>query len=193
MIDARVADGMEAVVRRKLSGTPFGSVAAVTIAEGAAQMVLLGEAVPGKSLTSATPFHICSCSKMFTALLCAELIGERIAWWEDPVSNVVPEFQLPEGKVAVRCTLRDLATMTAGLGRDGIAEWGFSQEAPKAERIARARHMPVAGRPGADFAYSNLCYIALGLALERLTGRSLARLLRERIFQPLGMTDTKSH
>src|SRR3546814_12836335 len=72
-----------------------------------------------------------------------------------------------------KVTFRDLAGMRVGLTREGVAEWGFRQEVPKEARLERARHMRLSGRFRADFNYSNLCYIALGLATERLSNRSL--------------------
>src|SRR3546814_12028877 len=77
--------------------------------------------------------------------------------------------------------------MRVGLTREGVAEWGFRQEVPKEARLERARHMRLSGRFRADFNYSNLCYIALGLATERLSNRSLNELMLEAIFEPAGM------
>src|SRR3546814_444162 len=82
--------------------------------------------------------------------------------------------------------------MRVGLTREGVAEWGFRQEVPKEARLERARHMRLSGRFRADFNYSNLCYIALGLATERLSNRSLNELMLEAIFEPAGMGDSLS-
>jgi CubicO group peptidase (beta-lactamase class C family) len=45
-------------------------------------------------------------------------------------------------------------------------------------------------RPGSHASYSNTNYLVLAEILERVTRRSLARLLRERIFTPLGLRAT---
>ena len=44
--------------------------------------------------------------------------------------------------------------------------------------------------PGAGFHYSDSAYVVLAVLLERLAGQSYGRLLRDRIFAPLGMADT---
>jgi CubicO group peptidase (beta-lactamase class C family) len=83
-------------------------------------------------------------------------------------------------------------TMRTGLGREGVAEWGFDQRLPKTERLARARFMPLIRQPETGFTYSNLGYIALGLALERATGRSINELLESMFFAPLGLRESFS-
>jgi CubicO group peptidase (beta-lactamase class C family) len=44
--------------------------------------------------------------------------------------------------------------------------------------------------PGTRFSYSNSGYFLLGVILERITGESYEKLLRDRIFAPLGMNDS---
>src|SRR3546814_2563672 len=101
--------------------------------------------------------------------------------------RVIPEFRLSDEGLTKKGTFRDLAGMRVGLTREGVAEWGFRQEVPKEARLERARHMRLSGRFRSDFNYSNLCYIALGLATERLSNRSLNELMLEAIFEPAGM------
>jgi Tol biopolymer transport system component len=50
---------------------------------------------------------------------------------------------------------------------------------------------PLAFEPGTRWAYSNTNYIALGLVIEQVTGRSYADELERRIFRPLGLDDTE--
>jgi D-alanyl-D-alanine carboxypeptidase len=49
---------------------------------------------------------------------------------------------------------------------------------------------PLAFRPGSRYAYSNTDNIVVGLMAERVTGRPFGRLLREIVFDPLGLTRT---
>ena len=44
--------------------------------------------------------------------------------------------------------------------------------------------------PGAEYYYSNTNYVLLGLIIEQLDGRPLATVFQERLFEPLGMTNT---
>ena len=57
-----------------------------------------------------------------------------------------------------------------------------------ASAAARNSHLNFA--PGSRFLYSNTNFLLLGIIIERLTRKKLGDVLAERIFKPLGMTDT---
>jgi CubicO group peptidase (beta-lactamase class C family) len=79
-----------------------------------------------------------------------------------------------------------LATLYAEAGvSDGLSEVDFSL-ADNVKRLARA---PLRHQPGEAFTYG-LSTDVLGYALERISDKALDELLRERIFEPLGMRDT---
>lgn len=137
-----------------------------------------------------TRFHICSVSKHFFAAAALQLAVEETIDLDSPCCELVPE--LSTGRDFPPWSLRDLLTMRTGLGRDGIAEWGFDQKRPKSDRVSRARFMSRISLPGSGFTYSNLGYIALGLALERASGRRLGDLLSALFFDPLKMHDSRS-
>lgn len=179
-------------LRRALAQVPFGSAALAAIAGDRSHVFVLGNAAEGQPATPSTPFHICSCSKTFTAAVFSLLVADGAVSWDDPVRPVIPEFALPDAWVTEHCTYRDLAAMRVGLTRDGIAEWGFRQTTPKTERLRRARHMVLAKPFRDQFSYSNLCYIALALAAERIAGVPYADLLQRTICAPLELHDTWS-
>ena len=101
------------------------------------------------------------------------------------VASVVPGFG-QNGKEAV--TIRMLLNHTSGLPRYEA----FYQEAHDREGVlSRLLEEPLRYPPGTRDEYSDLNAILLGLVLERVTGRSLADLARETVFQPLGMSQTR--
>lgn len=169
-----------------------GAAAAVMVKGDRVWTVTQGEVRPGQPVTAATPFHICSCSKTFTAATFARLVQEGAAEWDAPVRDVVPEFLAPDAPFADLCTFRDLAAMRVGMGRTGLAEWGVRQDIPTSERLALGRHIGLVAPFRDRFSYSNLSYIALALAGERLAGRPYAELVRDLVLQPLGMAHTVS-
>lgn len=175
-----------------LADMQVGAAAVVMVKGDRVWTVLEGEARPGSPLGSTTPFHICSCSKTFTAATFARLVQEGVAGWDTPVRDVVPECLPPDAPFAALCTFRDLASMQTGLGRAGLAEWGIRQDMPASERLAFGRHIALAAPFRDRFSYSNLSYIALALAGERLAGRPYAELVRELVLEPLGMVLTMS-
>jgi len=143
----------------------------------------------GAHVTATTPFHICSCSKAFTALAFSKLVAAGVAHWDAPALKFVPELQLADPWIAKHCTFRDLAGMRLGLSRDGIAEWGFRPEAPVEQRLARAGALPFETPFRDRFSYSNVNYIALACATARLSGMSFAQCLRQLVFEPAGLHD----
>lgn len=145
-----------------------------------------------RDVTAATPFHICSCSKTFTAVVFTRLVQDGVTDWEQPVHDVLPELQFGDPWITRHCTFRDLACMRTGLSREGIAEWGIDQSLRKEGRLARVRHMRHDAPFRDRFSYSNLGYIALSLAAERLAGVPYDDLVQEFICTPLAMQDTFS-
>lgn len=172
------------------AGSAAGAVA-VVLGERT-RVFMHGEVVPGEPVVPSTLFHICSCSKTFTAAVFARLVQDGSAAWDERACSVVPEFEFSDPRATAECTFRDLASMRVGLGREGIAEWGIDQLLPREERLARARHMPFVAPFRERFSYSNLCYIALALAAERLGGKPYQDLVRDLVCTPLGLGDSYS-
>ena len=179
-------------LERGLANIPFGSAALVVVAGDQTHSVVLGNAAKRLPATTSTPFHICSCSKTFTAAVFSRLVADGAICWDDPVRLLLPEFTFSDAWVSEHCTFRDLAAMRVGLTRDGIAEWGFRQNVPKAERLRRARCMELTSPFRSGFSYSNLCYIGLALAAERVADEPYSELLRQLIFAPLNFHDSWS-
>lgn len=169
-----------------------GGLALVALAGGEATIIIVPPSARSGCRTpvDTTPFHVCSLSKHFVAAAALRLADEGLLDLHTPCRGLLPEF-LPGGAEEA-CSLTTLMTMRTGLGRDGIAEWGFDPRRPKAERLARARFMPLVRPRESGFTYSNLSYIALGLALERASGCSIDELLGSMFFAPLGLRESFS-
>jgi CubicO group peptidase (beta-lactamase class C family) len=103
---------------------------------------------------------------------------------DDPVSVYVPEFS---GGEKDRVTVRMLLEHRSGLpaGRD-LWRIAHSPEEARAAVIAT----PLGCEPGRCYEYSDLGADMLGFVVESASGERLDQFLAERVFQPLGMTDT---
>jgi serine-type D-Ala-D-Ala carboxypeptidase/endopeptidase len=138
-----------------------------------------------------TIFEIGSLTKVFTALLLADMAERGQVRLSDPAARYLPGAAGP-------VTLADLATHTSGLPRlpPGLA-WsaltrrrdpyaGYSEA-----RLVRAarRSLRASSRPNA-YAYSNYGYGLLGYLLGQAAGSSYQALVAERICGPLGLADT---
>src|SRR5207245_3470071 len=85
-------------------------------------------------------------------------------------------------------TLRMLLTHSSGLP---AYEKLFLRAKGRAELLAAAFATPLAADPGAKAAYSDIGFIILGAALERIADETLDRFCQREIFGPLGMARTE--
>lgn len=151
----------------------------------------LAEVETGAPVTPRTNFRLASLSKQFTATAVMLLVAEGRLRYDDPVGPLLPE--LPTYARGV--TVRQLLTHTSGLPDyedfvpDTLTAQVHDHDIPAL--IARATGPLFA--PGTRYAYSNTGYVLLALIVERASGERFADFLRERIFAPLGMTETVAH
>ncbi|MEH1168455.1 serine hydrolase [Micromonospora sp. CPCC 205539] len=150
---------------------------------------LVGVELPADQQIAMRPdtiFDLASVSKLFTTIVTMQQVERGLVELDAPVARYVPEFAAG-GKATV--TVRMLLTHTSGLP-SFTALW--SRYPTPAERFAAALATPLAAgaTPGSQYVYSDLGLIALGVLVERVTGRPLAELVRDGVTGPLGMTDT---
>ncbi|MEM7152273.1 MAG: serine hydrolase domain-containing protein [Myxococcota bacterium] len=140
----------------------------------------------GTAVDVDTQFAIGSCTKAFTATVVGMLIDEGTMRWEAPVSQALPELDLPG------VTLMDLATHRSGRARmmDPMLLGMAPLDAPTL--FAHAAAARIAHEPGTALEYLNVGYIALGEASARASGMPWDQLVQTRVFDPLGMTHTRA-
>jgi CubicO group peptidase (beta-lactamase class C family) len=126
-------------------------------------------------------FQIGSIGKGFTAIA---LLQEREAGRLDldaPVTEYLPWLEIASPYPPI--TVHHLLSHTSGL----IQGMDFTTEA--AHEVWSLRELEPAYAPGDRFWYSNVGYKALGLVLERLTGRPWYETVHERVMTPVGMQE----
>lgn len=169
---------------------------AVTLVEDATRVVTYGTLgrdgdaeVDGNTL-----FEIGSVTKMFTSLLLADAVVRGDVRLDQTVASLLPEgARVPERGREI--TLLDLATHFSGLPRLPDTLDPVDPTDPYADFVEEDLLSFLAGYTlsrdvGAAFEYSNLAYGLLGYALATEAGTDYGTLVRERILEPLGMTDT---
>ena len=122
-----------------------------------------------------------------TTLVAMQVEAGRLAL-DLPVARYIPEWNSgpnPEWRKSV--TIRHLLTHSSGLPAHKDY---FLTVHSKREMVAGICNEPLEYAPGTKTIYSDLGFILLGEILERATGRTVDQLALERIFAPLGMTDT---
>jgi CubicO group peptidase (beta-lactamase class C family) len=105
-----------------------------------------------------------------------------------PVGRYLPEWTRgANAEQRARVTVAHLLAHASGLPAH---EGYFVKSKGRAEILARAVAQPLTYEPGSQTIYSDIGFILLGAIIESLTGRGLDELAKERIFAPLGMTNT---
>jgi CubicO group peptidase (beta-lactamase class C family) len=145
---------------------------------------------------------IASMTKIFTSIGILILQEEGKLTIDDPVEKYFPQFRhlkvyvksgsLETEDLATKPTIRHLLTHTSGFlyGGKSYDEAGFREwNRPLSEFTNKITAIPLAFQPGTNWKYS-YSYDVLGHLIESLSGVTLDRFLKERIFLPLGMHDT---
>ncbi len=159
----------------------------------------MADVAAGRPVTPETQFPICSITKVFTTTLLAQLRDDGVLQLDDPLTRHLPDVKPPsDPRGALAITLRHLATHTSGLPSlpgNFATDAGNAQLDPY-DRFSAARlqagvaETRLSAPIGAAFAYSNFGMALLGAALEKASKRSYDELLRTRLLEPLGMSQT---
>ena len=138
-------------------------------------------------ITTASLFDLASLTKVLATTTMAMILYERgLLDLEAPVTAIVPEFA--DDDVRRReITLHMLLAHSSGLP---AYEKLFLRAQSREDLLQAAFTTPLAAAPGARAEYSDIGFIILGVALERLADESLDTFCQREIFGPLGMTHT---
>ncbi len=140
------------------------------------------------AVTTQTVFDLASVTKVVATTTMAMLLFDREVLHRDvPVIAVVPEFAGADPRRAT-ITFRMLLAHASGLPAH---ERYFEKHRTKDEFLRAVFASPLQADPMSRSEYSDLGFILLGVALERLAGASLDVFCEREIFQPLGMTRTR--
>ncbi len=135
-------------------------------------------------------FWIASMSKPVLGTLLLMLQDEGLLSVDDPVEKHLPEFKelkTADGKPA-KVTIRQLLTHTSGMGEITADQARACKTLADAIPLYVAK--PVAFTPGSKWAYCQSGINTGGRIAEVVTGEPLEKLLKKRLFDPLGMKDT---
>jgi CubicO group peptidase (beta-lactamase class C family) len=132
-----------------------------------------------------TRFAYASISKTMTALTAAALVQRGALAWETRVRELLSTFSLADSWASERCTLRDLFLHRSGLPACDLIFWRRPISPADALRIVAAT--PHAAEFRTAFQYQNLNFGVIALMLQAATGKDWHALVREILFEPLGL------
>jgi CubicO group peptidase (beta-lactamase class C family) len=190
--DCSMKPQVDALMRAYTGDVPGASVLVLRDGEAVVRAGYgLSDMESHTAATAATNYRLASVTKQFTAASILLLAEDGRLKLEDRVRKWLPS--LPKAAEAI--TIRHLLTHTSGLiDYEDVIPETFKPQLHDADvlRLLESQERTYF-RPGSDYRYSNSGYALLALIVERASGRTFATFLRERIFQPLGMSNTVAY
>ena len=186
---ARLGDTVSAILARAVRDTAFpGAIAVVGTRDGVILQRAAGQLdwAPSPAPDSMTLWDLASLTKVVAATSAMMLLVEsRDVELDAPVQRYLPEFT---GTHKDLVTVRHLLTHSSGL-----PAWRplYKEADGPAQAVALALATPLDTLPGVRMVYSDLGAIVLGLIVSRVSGQPFDRFVAERVFAPLGMTETR--
>jgi len=137
--------------------------------------------------TLQTKFRIASLTKQFTAMAILQLQEKESLNVNDPLIRYIPDY--PNGE---RITIHHLLTHTSGIPNFTVATDKVMRVLPSTMEliINKFKDQPLEFSPGEKFEYSNAGYYLLGYILEKVAGQDYGTVIKQNIFEPLGMTNS---
>jgi CubicO group peptidase (beta-lactamase class C family) len=188
-------DALRAALDARVKAIP-GSGIALAVSGDSGKTMFAGTSGTSRRLDAATIFEIGSVTKTFTATILASMVLDGSVKLSDPVEAYVPaSVHVPSGPSGRKITLLDLATQHSGLPRLPTNLNPQDPANPYADYTlpdlyAFLTSYKLTRDPGARYEYSNLGFGLLGIALANREHTTYAKLLRQRVLDPLGMHDT---
>ena len=144
------------------------------------------------SITSSTPLHIASVSKVLTATAVLKLVNAKRIELDQKVNTILKEFPYPD--VTIRTLLNH---------RSGMRNYAYFTDRDKniwdrhniltnqdILTIMATKNIGLESKTDTRFAYCNTNYAMLALIIEKVTKRSYKDAMNTIIFKPLGMKNT---
>ena len=154
----------------------------------------VGQDPDSRSISDDSLFDIASLTKpVATASLFMLGFQDGEIDLETPIQDLLPNFRRHEP-----LSLRNLLAHDSGLPAwlplfEEVRGKGWSYERLRDFFVERTAAIPLLAQPGAKRVYSDLGFILLGFALERIHGRRLESLFQKKIAEPLGLSQILFH
>ena len=138
-----------------------------------------------------TKFRLGSITKQFTSMLILQLVQEGKIKIEGKLTDYLTDYRKDTGD---RISIHQLLNHTSGIpSYTGLPN--FFQDISRnpynvTDFVKKYTSGDLEFEPGSKFSYNNSGYFLLGAIIERVTGKTYEQVLKERIFDPLGMKNS---
>lgn len=169
-----------------------------------------------EAMTTDSLFRIYSMTKAIVAVAALRLVERGDLNLDGNLDSILPEFsnmrvldRSREGdehqtfatwETRSKISIIDLMRHTSGMGGwyfyPGIIGQMFrdagigGQDLTLSQAAERTSKIPLLYQPGSTFSYTESSYIILAAVLEKVTGKPIAQVVQDEVFDPLGMTNT---
>ncbi|WP_206301025.1 serine hydrolase domain-containing protein [Streptomyces populi] len=191
-VEAAVRDGVPGVTATAVDRHGTWSATAGT-----------GDLRTGTPRSTADHYRVGSITKTFISTVLLQLEAEKRLSLDDTVDTWLPGVVSGNGNDGTRITVRQLLNHTSGifnytadedfgatyLAKDGFLRHRYDTVTPEQLVAVALSHKPDFA-PGTSWNYSNTNYVLAGMVIEKVTGRSYASQIRDRIIKPLHLHAT---
>jgi CubicO group peptidase (beta-lactamase class C family) len=137
-------------------------------------------------------WHLGSDTKAMTAVVVATLVERGMLKWTSTIGEIFPAFAkgFPAEfrKITVAELLSHQAGLTANLDWRAVAKSAPTLREQRVNALKAAAQTKLIAKPGKKYEYSNLGYTIAGAVAEQVVNQQWETLVREIVFNPLGMT-----
>ncbi|MCA1600915.1 MAG: serine hydrolase [Acidobacteria bacterium] len=141
--------------------------------------------------TPDTRFRLGSITKQFTAALMLQLVEQGKVKLDGKVSEYLPAYRKDIGE---KVTVHQLLNHTSGIPSYTSLPGFFNDVSRNTftvdDFVKKYASNDLEFEPGSKFSYNNSGYFLLGAIVEKVTGQTYEKALKERILNPLGMKST---
>ena len=169
--------------------------AAIAIVKGSEVLYLKGLGVKCAGTTDSvdihTVFRIASVSKGFASMLAGILVQEKKMDWDDKVIKYLPDFAMKDTFRTHHLAIRNILSHTSGLPTHTFTNL-IESRVPYEKLRENLRTIEPAAPLGKEYAYQNVVYSLIGDIIYKVTGKPYGDVLKEKVFNPLHMTDAST-
>ncbi|PYZ96444.1 hypothetical protein CR205_12035 [Alteribacter lacisalsi] len=194
MQNHQLTDTLNVLLEEMMKNEPIPGLAVSVVKDG---QVMMAKGFGVKNRDSQEPvterslFHMASVSKTFAALAVVRLAEQKKLGLDSLVTDYLPYFEL-EDKRYRQITIRHLLSHTSGLPDETHFDWADpAMDDGALERyVTNISHQTLLREPGSAFHYSNIGFEILGDVIQKVSGRTFERYMKEEILTPIGMMDS---
>ncbi|MCX2496173.1 serine hydrolase [Pedobacter sp. PF22-3] len=145
-----------------------------------------------KPVTPNTLFAIGSSTKSFTSALIGLQQKEGNLSFDGIATSYLPQLKFYNDNMNNQITVRDMMCHRTGLSRYDLS-WFVFNTSNRDSIIQRVRYMEPTAPVRAKWQYNNFMFLAQGMIVEKLTGKTWEQNIKEKFFNPLEMSRSNTN